>query len=61
MDKTMRNKENRNFDFESYYDGIPEDIKSMSLEELEKAIEEEKLKNEQLMHRNKPKRKMKSR
>ena len=27
---------------ESYYDGIPKEIKKMSLEELEKAIEEEK-------------------
>lgn len=25
-----------------YYDGIPEDIKNMKAEELEKAIEEEK-------------------
>jgi len=33
---------------EGYYDGIPENIKDMSLEELEKAIEEERKKCEEM-------------
>lgn len=35
-----------------YYDGIPEDIKKMSTEELEKAIEEEKKKCDEMNKNN---------
>lgn len=37
-----------NCDMYGYYDGIPDDIKNMSLEELEKAIEEEKKKCDEM-------------
>lgn len=33
---------------EGYYDGIPRDVSEMSLEEIEKAIEEEKRKSEEM-------------
>ena len=33
---------------EGYYDGIPEEIKKMSLDELEKAIAEEKKKCDEM-------------
>ena len=35
-------------EYYGYYDGIPEKIKEMSLEELEKAIEEEKKKCDEM-------------
>ncbi len=38
----------QNTEYEHYYDGIPERIKKMSLEELEKAIEIEKRKYDEI-------------
>lgn len=37
-----------NYDFNNYYDGVPEEISNMTPEELEKAIEEEEKKVSQM-------------
>lgn len=42
MDENMKKRKNKHgYDFESYYDGIPPEIKKMSMEEIDEAIKKE--------------------